>query len=331
MRRTNTRLLLLCCGIALTGWPASTPLVAKPLPDGGTTGVTLERAVITGPNVVVSLGLESGGIIVRGWDRPEVRARSIDGQQIELRRVGTTSHLGPATRVRVLILAGANGSKAQPGEYFACRDIELDVPRGAILRLRTRLGEVDVTDVAEADVDTLSGDIDLRHASRAVEAMSLSGDISVESSSGGIRLRTASGTISVSDASARSMNDYLKASSVSGDINLNRINYPSMELSSTSGNVSMSGPLTRGGHYVFTTFSGDVDIELLDNPSFQLNAKVFRGGVIRNDFPLKPLVEAPETKRQPPGQCLNGTHGDGSASLHLSSFSGDIRVYRQRE
>src|SRR4026208_1273167 len=44
----------------------------------------VERSVATDAAVQVSLCVASGNITVRGWDRQEVRARSMDAVQIEL-------------------------------------------------------------------------------------------------------------------------------------------------------------------------------------------------------------------------------------------------------
>lgn len=320
------RMLLLAFAVAVSGW--LTPILGNPPPEN--TETTLQLTVKTVPNVLVSLGIDWGGIIVRGWDRSEVRARSTDGRQIEMRRNSLGGDFGPATSVKV-VPARSSSISGQPGTTPGCPDIELDVPRGAILRLRTRSGEVIVKGVAEVDVVTLSGDVDLSSASKAIGVSSISGDVSVVSSTGRIRLQTVSGTIDVSNLSTTSTTDYLKLGSVSGDIELYTVNYPTIEITSTSGNVSMRGSLVRGGRYSFNTSSGDVDIAVLDNPSFQLHAKALRGGVIRTDFPLRPIADASHTKQKSPDQHLNGIYGDGATVLDISSFNGDIRLYRIRK
>ena len=96
------------------------------------------------PQVVVSACVLSGDLTVRGWDRNEVRARISDGVQIELARVDQTKSSTP-TELKPI----AKGRR--PGTGSGCLplgDIELDVPRGANLKLQTSNGEISVTEVA---------------------------------------------------------------------------------------------------------------------------------------------------------------------------------------
>ncbi|HKR61312.1 MAG TPA: hypothetical protein VJS64_16445, partial [Pyrinomonadaceae bacterium] len=57
---------------------------ARPLPGDDEGDEKVERSIAVDPTVAVSLCMASGNIIVRGWDRNEVRARSVDDVKIEL-------------------------------------------------------------------------------------------------------------------------------------------------------------------------------------------------------------------------------------------------------
>ena len=79
---------------------------------------------------------------------------------------------------------------------------------------------------------------------------------------------------------------------MSGDIQLDRVSNPKVMAKTVNGNVTMTGPLARSGHYSFTNMSGDVILGLPHDASFQLNAKVSERRDIVSDFPLK-YVESP--------------------------------------
>src|SRR6266571_2936112 len=65
---------------------------------------SVERTVAADPNVLLSLCLMSGSIKVHGWNRNQVRARSSDAAEIELRRTGTPNDSDPAKKLTLLIM-----------------------------------------------------------------------------------------------------------------------------------------------------------------------------------------------------------------------------------
>jgi putative adhesin len=286
----------------------------------------LERTTDAASNVIVTVCLASGDVIVHGWDRSEVHASTTDAQQLELQRGGAPKQNGPATRVEVVV------SNAPPtkGEELTCdcsasSDIELDVPRGATVQIKTNDGSVEVMDVADARVDTLSGDINVRGVSKRVEASSVSGDVSLENSSGPIRLRSISGSVEASHARTIDATDDCEANTVSGDVSLAQISHAHVQARTISGSVTMKGPLARGGLYDFKTTSGDMLFTLPDDASFRISARIPRGEII-TDFTLKDA--GTNQAAVPNARLLIGTHGTGDATLDLYSFSGTVRLRR---
>ena len=124
----------------------------------------VEQTIAVEPNVIVSLCIASGSITVHGWERNEVQARSKDAEAINFRRA-SASNAGPASRIEVLISDPADGPEGRTDSCNAFSDVELNVPRGAIVQLQTRDGDVTVSDVTEARVETQNGDIDLQRIS----------------------------------------------------------------------------------------------------------------------------------------------------------------------
>jgi hypothetical protein len=285
-----------------------------------------QRTVAAEPNVLVTVCIASGDVIAHGWDRAEVRASTMDAERLGLRR-GTPAGSGPASSVEVLVANGPDTDHELESDCNASSDITLDVPRGATIQIKTRDGAIEVMDVADARVESLSGDVALRRIAKRVDASSVSGDVSLESSSGPVRLHSISGSVEASNARTIETTDDFEANTVSGEVVLAQIAHSHVEAWTVSGTVSMRGPLARGGRYEFKTTSGDIMLSLPNDASFRISARILGRGEILTDFPLK---DAGGTNHSAPrGQLLTGTHGTGDAALNLYSYSGTVHLRRQ--
>jgi hypothetical protein len=286
-----------------------------------------EQTAAVAPDVIVSLCLASGSITVRGWERNEVQARSDDAERIELRR-GNDQSTGPATRIEVLIADAADGPHGAASSCTGFSDVVLNVPRGAILQLQTRDGDINISDVAEARVEAQSGTIDLAHISRLVEARAMSGDITLKDSSGRIVLVSISGSVEATNLRSVNPGDDFDAGTVSGDLILERVGHAQVQAKSVSGSVNLTGPLVRGGRYDFKTMSGDVILSLPPDASFKVNAKVSHSGEIVSDFTITPTDDTtqpgkgattPVSPAPPPTAAQARTTASATASASASS------------
>lgn len=307
----------------------------------------VERKIAAASDVTVSLCISSGDVIVRGWDKAEVHVRSEQAERVELKESKSAK---PGKVIEALISNYAEDKNAaRPFICDAISDVELDVPRGASVHIKVHEGDVDISNVAEARVESLNGDVDLRRVSRAVDVSCLSGDISLSDSKGRARLRSVSGSVEASNIERVAAEDELQALSTSGDLTLEHIGQLSVKGATTSGNVYLSGALVNRGSYEFSTHSGDVTMELPENASFKVNARVVLSGEIITDFPVrvgngpdgvkeleeisvagpphgKVLVKIPK----PPTQTnLVGIVGKGDAELKLTSFSGTVYLKKE--
>ena len=284
------------------------------------------------PNVVVTMCMASGNVIVRTWDREEVLATVDGASDVALRRADGTTNT-PATRLEVQI---SEHEEAPDGSCKASGDVTLNVPRKAVLFIKTREGDIDVDGAGEVHLYSVSGSISARQVTDGVELNSSSGDVTVEGSSGRMRLSTVAGCIVASDLSPRDSADNLIVKSISGDVTLGGIRQATVEVRTTSGNVSMSGSLPQAARYDLNTTNGDISLEMPKDASFRVTARVFQGGDIVTDFPLKP-EPGPSPKPEPPphpGKSLaegrlTGVYNSGDSILNLMSFSGSIRLRRE--
>src|ERR1044072_3562915 len=333
---------------------------AKDEPAAGE--LALERRAEAEPRAVVSLCVNSGDVIVRGWDRAEVRARAEGEGTLRL----LTPNVRPARVVEVLV-SEEKDVELDSGDCGSNQTIEVTVPRGATVESETRSGHVEVADVAEARVKVLSGDVDVRRVSRSVEVSCLSGDVWVSASTGPVRAISLSGDVEARNVRTVSAGDYFEAKSQSGDVTIEGIGHGHVTGSAISGQILYTGALARGGSYDFRTISGDVTMELPANASFNLHAKVVVSGEIVTDFPVKtiavtssgagtsvamppspPMTPPPGAEVMPPmppvqgkkppkvkihkeheSARLDGTVGTGDAVVNLTSFSGSLHLRRR--
>lgn len=285
----------------------------------------IERKLAVESDVVVALCLASGDVVVRGWDRREVRARSDDAEQLELKAVGQPAAGAPQPVKKIEVFASQVERSVLPsGKCSGISNVELDVPRGAMVTIRTGNGDLDVSHVAEANLANNVGDIEARGVARAIEATSISGGVFVKDLTGRVRLRSVGGDVEVVNARAAA-GDQLVVNSTSGSIRLERINHSRVEASTISGDVRMRGALVRGGSYSFKTYSGDVTLELPTDASFKVSARVVADGDIFTDFPVKVSGTPPSPHEETSGRLV-GSVGTGDASLNLSSFHGTLRL-----
>jgi hypothetical protein len=253
---------------------------------------TGSRSTAAQPNVVVSLCMLSGSVDVKGWDKNEVKAQSMDSTQIEFRRVGNESAL--AAKVDVIVL-DTTGSLRTRANCQSSSDMELMVPRGATVHIQSRDGDISITEVAVAYAGSQNGTITLDRVTQASEAGSIGGDIYIKDSFGRIDLNTIGGAVEVTNVRPVDPRDIFEVVTVSGDVELMQVSHSQLNVRTVNGNMRLTGPLQPDGRYGINTMSGDVTFALPANASFRLNAKVSSGGDIITDFPLTLLSQSVST------------------------------------
>jgi hypothetical protein len=246
---------------------------------------------------------------VNGWDRAEVRARSGEATDIQLKRKDEGTGASKKVWVRVVDKESDNNT-GDPCDAFS--DVELDVPRGATVQLQTRDSSIEVSDVAVVYAQTQNGDVDIEKSGKIVDASSIGGSISVSESKGRISLHTASGTIDASDVRPADPTDTFEARSLGGEITLNDVAHTQVSATTLNGSLSVNGPLAAAGRYNLRTMSGGITLSMPEDASFQLIARISHAADIITDFPItltsqtaaKPMpVHAPVSPAKPSAEA----------------------------
>jgi DUF4097 and DUF4098 domain-containing protein YvlB len=296
--------------------------------DRGKRNQQVERIATADPRVIVSACTLSGSFTVRGWDRREVRVRS-DGGDIELTRIDQ-SKSEQATELKV-----TSKTRRSPARNSCLMfgGIEMDVPRGASIKLQTTSGDISVTDVARAHVVTTSGSINLTKMRAETNATVIGGDITVRESTGLFNLHATGGSIDARHLAPLAASDTVSASTVSGEVTLNDVRHQRVNVNAVSGDVTYSGELPRNASYSFQNLSGAVHLLLPANSSFRLLASVGESAKISSDFDLKNTANQttiPPSNRYESRRVI-ATVGTGEATIHLSLLSGSLHIRKQQK
>ena len=255
----------------------------------------------TNVNPRISLVNLAGHVVVRGWDKAQVRALcSTNSPQVSIESDplptgSSTDRVHFETHVLDPSLTGS----------AVTADYTLDVPVESDVEIRNRQGTVTIERLTgDTWVDTVGSDVVITDASGHVSVNTVGGNIEIIRSAGRV-----------------------EASSIFGNVHFISPTSSRLRALTNSGKIIYEGELASGGEYKFSDYSGPMEIVCPADSSFKLDARSVQGKVYKDpEFSLIP-------KRHEsfgPGQTsLLGTHNSGSAILEPTSFSGDIRIRTQ--
>lgn len=325
-------------------------------------GEKIEKSYPVDPQPIVTLCVAAGELRVRGWDKNEIRVRSMGEAHIDFRRIDKSKDTSkPATRVDVMVFdKSIEVTHKKDCQAFA--DVEMEVPAAATVQVQTRDGDITITGVAGAYAGSQNGDITIERATKLVEAGSVGGSIYLRNSTGRVNLSSAGGGVEVVNVRPATDEDTFEVGTVSGDIQLDRVANAKVMAKTVNGTVMLTGPLVKAGSYGFTNMTGDIILALPHDASFQLNAKVSDKHDIVSDFKLtyqsepspptpaaKPVTPKPPAPKGQPAakggavvapimvdkpvvvvpyvlRRVNAVCGSGDARISIASFGGTVRL-----
>jgi DUF4097 and DUF4098 domain-containing protein YvlB len=278
----------------------------------------------------VSIANISGDIVVTGGSGDEV---SIDAVK---RTRGDQSQLA---NVRIIVDDRAGRVDVRT-EYDMSRsrnnnvsvDYTVTVPSGASVELKSVSGSIKVTGVrGVVRAESVSGDVTTTDTPRVELAKSVSGDVTLSGIQieGDLSASSVSGAVRARGVKAHS----LDLGSVSGDLTVSDVTCDRLNAKSVSGAFEYSGNIARGGVYDVNLHSGTARFVLANATGFELTANTFSGN-IRSDLPLtiggdQDRARDNRTHRGPGNRAIRATFGDGSATLTVHTFSGDIVIAKR--
>jgi DUF4097 and DUF4098 domain-containing protein YvlB len=269
----------------------------------------------------------------------DVEVRPWDGSGIH---VEATQHGGSRGDYTVdIVPAGDTVRVTESNRSFFClfcsRSVSyrISVPRGAQADIHTASGEIDVAGLSGAvSLASVSGDIHANDLSTGLTVSTTSGEVRLDNIAGKLDVGSISGDVQLEDGKVEDatvnttsgrvdlngISGPLNLTSVSGDITVRDARDGQLHLSTTSGGIEYAGGLARGSTNELNSISGDVTLRLPRDSSFRLDASTVSGD-LSSDFDLR--------DRQSGRGALAGVAGDGSATLTISTTSGEIAVEQE--
>jgi DUF4097 and DUF4098 domain-containing protein YvlB len=255
-----------------------------------------EKRFFTNSNPQVILTNDNGTVLVRGVSRNEVHVvatKRSTNLEIDTEALGN----------RVRLDTHWFDPNMRPAERTV--DYILEIPERTALEIHNVSGRV--------RVDDLKGNVNIDALNSSIELSGIEGTMMLRSVSGGMSISRSSGRI--------------EANSISGDLQFVDLQSQSIDASTASGNISYAGTFCDNGRIALSNYSGSIDVLTPADASFELDARSVRGSV-QSEIPMK---SRPHYNFNPTNmkQSLLGIFNDGAASVHLSSFSGRIRIRKK--
>lgn len=306
--------------------PTPRPKVWKTAPVAVNESETpAEKSIAVDSKVNVSLCVTAGNVNINGWDRDEIRAFVENGSNVGFAVRNASRQTGSPNWVMVLGFDPSRNKAVGMDECLSGEQIELDVPRGATVNIKSRESEISIEAVNRVRVENISGDIRLNGIAQGVEAKTYEGDVTVENSGGAVTLTSTTGNILAFEVDSGDIGDIFTARTSSGAVTLQRVGYKQIEAGSNSGSVRFVGAFSGGGQYNFKTTNGTILLDIPADTSSKVTA-TYGSGAFQTEIPLQ------DEKRTTgsPVQKLTGLFGAGDSTVNLTTFSGAIRIKKSK-
>jgi hypothetical protein len=280
-----------------------------------------EKSIKTEAKVTVSLCVSEGNVRINGWERSEIRAYVNGGS-----KVGFKVMQKKQNPVWVMVLGFDPQTDKEPGldECLSGENIEIDVPRGAVINMKSRSSQIVVESVARVKVENIGGDISLNNIAGGIDAGTYQGDVTVEKSAGAITLFATTGNIVAFDVEPSEVGDSFRAKTRSGTVTLQSIGHSLVEAGSTSGSIRFNGEFASGGQYTFITNNGSILLAVPAESSCRINVN-YGPGAFHSEIVLKDVQKTSGMQVQK----LTALLGAGEANLNLTTYSGAIRIRKK--
>lgn len=245
-----------------------------------------------------------GTVRARGWDRDSVRV---------------VARLTPEARRGFYMGVTRQGDGGKMGvEDGGPADVEVFLPRGASLWVKTAGGAIDVAGIeGSLDLFSVTGGIRLAASARSLHAESMGGDVVLDGDPRVARIRTGAGGIRV-----RGGGPDLTLSSVNGAVDLSRAAPLRRALVETvSGRVLVRTALSAGSTLVVNSHDGPVELALPAGTDADFVVSTLEGE-LRNRLTGRDARKSTGLR----GRELSFTTGFGGAEVTVRTFSGAVTV-----
>ena len=262
-----------------------------------------DTVVPVNPEARLEISAMGGEVIVRTWDRSEMRvvADHSSGERIEI------SQGSSYVKIR---------SRRERGVSTEI-DYEITIPATMDVEIGGTFLDIDIEGVrGEVTAHTVQGDLRLVGGSRFVSLHSTQGDVECEGVRGRLDIGSVNGSLHIRDVEGEIVGE-----TVNGSLIMRGVRSGAVEVSTMNGEIVYEGTIESDGRYAFANHNGDITIMIPAGADANVSVSTFSGS-FESDFP----VTLTETRSG--GKRFSFTLGSGGARLELESFGGTIQLRR---
>ena len=287
-------------------------------------GGSTEKSIAVSDNVNISLCVNVGQVKVAGWDRNEVRAFVKNGRGVGFSVLDKRKSDKSPVWIKILGFDPSSEAVNEGDECISGAVIELDVPTGSTVNLKSGESNTTIDSVAKVSVKNVGGDIYLSNITKGIDARTYRGNLTVKDSNGSISLETTNGNIVAYNAVSEEIGDLFLAKTNSGAITLQKLQYRQTEANSSSGSISFAGEISANGQYYFGSTVGLISLILPEETSAKIVA-VYGYGNFDSEIALKDLKRDESSNLK----SLTCTLGDGGALINFKTANGKIIIKKE--
>jgi len=293
-------------GRTLAGALAAIFLVSSPL----LAQKKIERKLPLGMEGALRVVNMVGSVVVHGWAKDTVLVRGTLG-------AGDSFFMGGGYTGAKMFVESLNDRDPKPTK------LEIWVPSGVRLWIKTATANIDVSDVAGGlDLYVVSGTIDVTGNPHELNAEAIDGDIHITGSPAWVRAKSASGAITLQGASPDA-----GLSTVSGPIKVDGGTglFERTKIETVTGNISFAGRLDRSGAFDFDSHSGSIDIAIPEKTGATFSVVTIAGSITNNLSRKTPI-----SGRFGRGAELSSEESGGGAKVSVRTFKGPVTLRRAK-
>lgn len=253
-----------------------------------------------------------GEVVVKAWDRPQVRVRAEHSRRDSLFVRNTESVVALGVRSRL-----AGGSPV---------DYEITVPATMAVAIKGTYTDISIEGTkARIIATTTQGDVIVRGGADQVTAKSVEGVVEVSGTRGRVEARSVNRSVRVSDI----VGD-ISAESINGSVTITGADAANVDAATVNGPVFYDGTLKSGGLYTLTSHNGAVIVALPDRPDVNVSVATMQGS-FSSSFPVAANDSTNASSVFRKRRRFSVTLGNGAAKVEAESFGGAIRLVRKGE
>ena len=225
--------------------PQQPPIQARP--GGPDNSPKSDQTVDVTKGTRLVLSNNAGEVVVRSWERDQVRIQATHGA----RETITAETTDMTLRIRTQRASGSRG----PGGLV---DYQITVPRWMPVNLSgTYLDATIEGTTAEVTVETVHGNARVVGGNGAVSLRSVEGVITVDKASGRVQATTVNEGIRITNSTGE-----ITAETTNGNIFIDNAQTSNLEAFTVNGEVTFNGTIRDNGVYKLGTHNGDIRVGL---------------------------------------------------------------------